>query len=121
MRLILIGLVLATFVNIARAQSPAPREVKQEASVTTATPELWLYEQERQRYEDPKTAVRRKAEFRTAQRLGRIEAMKWFGMSNSRPVVYHTPTVGPYAPSWVGNGFDAGAWRVASPLPVVVR
>ena len=31
-----------------------------------ATPEMWFYDQERRRYEDPKTAVRANAEFRAA-------------------------------------------------------
>jgi len=60
-------------------------------SDVTPTPEMWIYSQERQRYEDPKAAVRRKAEFRAQQRQKRIASMKAFGMSKQRPTVYNSP------------------------------
>jgi hypothetical protein len=51
------------------------------------TPEMWFYVQERRRYDDPRTAVRRKAEYRAQQRQQRIAAMKAFGDSKQRPRV----------------------------------
>ena len=55
------------------------------------TPEMWLYSQERERYENPQAAVRRKAEFRAQQRQQRIATMKAYGMSKQRPLVTYTP------------------------------
>ena len=46
---------------------------------------MWFYEQSLREYNDPKTAVRAKADFRPGQRRRRMESMKWFGFSNFRP------------------------------------
>ncbi len=67
------------------------------------TPEMWFYEQYRNDYQDPKMAVRKNAEFRSAQRRHRIAAMKWFGFSNSRPLASPTPWHGDYSPGWRSN------------------
>jgi len=77
---------------------------------TTVTPEMWFYSQERDRYDDPAQAVRRKAELRAAQRSQRIAAMKWFGFSNARPQASVTPMMGIYSPAWAGNGYDRYDW-----------
>ena len=37
-----------------------------------ATPEMWFYQEQMSRRDDPKEALRRKAEFRTAQREARL-------------------------------------------------
>lgn len=79
-------------------------------ALPAVTPELWVYSQEQRRHDDPAQAVRRKAEYRTAARMQRIEAMKWFGFSNARPTVSVTPTMGSYSPAWVGNGSDRYDW-----------
>ena len=50
-----------------------------------ATPEMWFYDQAMRQYKDPKMAVRAKAEFRASNGMRRLESMKWFGFSNSRP------------------------------------
>ncbi len=74
---------------IALAQRPAATGLGLDSVVTPgelkATPEMWFYDQAARQYRDPKMAVRAKAEFRNDQRMRRIESMKWFGMSNSRP------------------------------------
>jgi hypothetical protein len=73
---------------------------------------MWLYEQERSRWEDPQAAVRRNAEFRASQRAYRIASMRWYGMSNSRPTANPTPLFGTYSPTWVSsNPFDRNQWR----------
>ena len=46
---------------------------------------MWFYDQAMRQYKDPKMAVRAKAEFRAQERMRRLESMKWFGFSNSRP------------------------------------
>ena len=85
------------------------------------TPEMWFYEQERLRYNDPKTAIRRRAETRAAQRANRLASMKWYGQSNSRPVVSSTPTMSSYAPYWGSNTYDPHRWRPYSTPSVVLR
>jgi len=101
MRLLLSTLVLSVIVHAgstASAQdvlpkSPAGHENASELSFSEGmkpTPEMWFYMQERQRYQDPQAAVRRKAEFRSQQRQQRIASMKAFGMSKQRPLVYST-------------------------------
>jgi hypothetical protein len=79
-------------------------------SPPTTTPEMWLYEQERIRSEDPKTIVRRNAEIRYAQMQRRIESRKWYGMSNSRPVASPNPWYDTYSPSWVSNTWHPYEW-----------
>jgi hypothetical protein len=85
----------------------------------TGTPEMWFYEQERIRYEDPKKAVRRRAELRAAQRADRLAALKWYGHSNSRPTVNSTPTMSSYAPYWGSNTYDPNRWRAWTPSVVI--
>ena len=109
---------LSLFVGIAAAQDgdAAPviphhtgRVSTTEVSPSTS-PELWLYQQELRRYEDPEQAVRRKAEARAEQRMSRLAAMKWFGQSNSRPHAAATPFMDEYSPVWVGNGVHPLNW-----------
>jgi hypothetical protein len=85
------------------------------------TPEMWFYEQERTRYEDPKAAVRRKAEFRSTQRQNRLASCKWFGIDNSRPTASPTPVTGTYSPTWISNTPDPYRWSGVGGSPLVVR
>ncbi len=67
----------------------------QEPDMTAArTQEMLFYERERERYEDPKAAIRRRAELKAQQRAARLASQKWFGVSNSRPIVSCTPACG---------------------------
>jgi hypothetical protein len=68
-----------------------------------ATPEMWFYDQQMRHYNDPKMMVRANAEFHHQQRLKRIAAMKWYGMSNARPRASSDPFNGDYSPQWVAN------------------
>src|SRR5262245_59905530 len=52
-------------------------------SVSSFTPEMWLYTQDWRRHDDPALAVRRAAEFRAEQRSQRLAAQKWYGFSNA--------------------------------------
>jgi hypothetical protein len=98
---------------------PAPQEP---IVSTRLTPELWLYEQERIRMDDPAQAVRRKAEIRGIQRAERLASLKWYGFSNSRPTISNvTPMLGGFAaPTWTSNTYDPNRWRPMNP-PYVVR
>jgi hypothetical protein len=72
-------------------------------SMSEVTPEMWIYMQEAHRHDDPKMAVRRKAEFRAMQRARRIAAREWFGYSNSRPTVNPDPYTAGYSAHWSSN------------------
>jgi hypothetical protein len=75
------------------------------------TPEMWFYDQAMRQYKDPKVAVRAKAELRAQQRQQRLESMKWFGFSNSRPRASSDPIHGDYSPGWVSTpGFFPSRW-----------
>jgi hypothetical protein len=100
-----------------RRDDPAPVA----GQAVSPTPEMWFYEQERTRYEDPKAAVRRKAEFRSAQRQNRLAACKWFGMSNSRPTASPTPVTGTYSPVWASNTPDPYRWSGVGGASMVLR
>lgn len=103
---------------LVNAQEPGVNELRRDTThpsmtrtMVTQTPEMWFYEQERSRYEDPKAAVRRNAEHRAAQRQSRIESMKWFGLSNIRPSATSTPVMGTYSPMWTSNSYNPMHWQ----------
>jgi len=95
-----------------RLQTPLPAEgfTAPQLSAPAVTPELWVYSQEQRRHDDPAQAVRRKAEVQADQRISRISALKWYGLSNSRPQASPIPTMGVYSPTWVGNGWNRYEW-----------
>lgn len=111
------SLACLALTQVAMAQDPdqnaRPRALEQSTGVAvTPTTEMWFYEQERSRYDDPQQAVRRRAELRAAQRASRLAAMEWYGMSNSRPSANATPVTGSYAPTWTSpNTYDPNQWR----------
>jgi len=90
--------------------APAGHFTPPSLSAPPVTPELWIYAQELQRHDDPAQAVRRKAELKADQRISRLAALRWYGLSNSRPDASVTPTMGIYSPSWVGNGWNRYDW-----------
>jgi hypothetical protein len=82
-------------------------------SAPAVTPDLWVYSQEQRRHDDPAQSVRRKAEVQADQRISRLAALKWYGLSNSRPQASPIPTMGVYSPTWVGNGWSRYEWTPA--------
>ncbi|MEX2140512.1 MAG: hypothetical protein WD894_14710 [Pirellulales bacterium] len=102
-----------------RTSTTMPAQILSPGEVT-ATPEMWFYEQERLRDADPRQAVRARAEYRALQRSRRLAALKWFGFSNSRPIVNSDPFHSTYSPRWVGNGYLPSYWVAGSPTPVVI-
>ena len=92
------------------------------SGVVAPTPGMWFYEQEMRRLDDPKMAVRRKAELRAQQRMDRMAAMAWYGMSNSRPTATSLPHFGgSYSPYWGSTNFDPLRWRPITPSYVAER
>ncbi len=97
------------------AKSPVGSDSKSGIGISpgevSATPEMWFYEQSLRQYQDPKTAVRQKAEFRAAERARRLAALRWFGFSNSRPQAVGDPFHGEYAPHWASSdGYRPFRW-----------
>ena len=99
--MIAFALPLLLVAGVARAERPAAG-LGVDAGVSSgdlkATPEMWFYDQAMRQYKDPKMAVRAKAEYCTQQRMRRLESMKWFGFSNSRPTASSDPYHGDYSP-----------------------
>ena len=88
----------------------------------TPTPEMWFYQQYHQQYQDPKMAVRLKAEERSAQRRARIEAQRWFGFSKARPKAGTDCVHGDYSPGWTsGHANYPFRWTGYGVAAVVVR
>jgi hypothetical protein len=102
------------------AQLTVPRTITRTETIPTLspeqiTPELYYYLSELRRHDDPKQAVRRKAELKAAQRNERIAAMKWYGLSNARPQASAMPFTDFYSPAWVGNGYNRFEWIGGGP------
>ncbi len=123
---LLLAMLTATLVS-ATASAQRPRKTPDpfgheiSAGEFTPTPEMWFYEQERRLWEDPKVAVRRKAEFRTAQRMRRIAAQRWFGINNLRPMASPIPYWGGAAsPYWASNSRDPYRWMGTGGGPLVI-
>lgn len=100
--------------RVVSAQDTAP-------GVVSPTVEMWFYEQERLRHDDPKMVIRQRAELRAQQRQDRLAAQQWYGLSNSRPSVSPTPWFGSYSAFWGSNGFDPQRWRPTVAPLVVMR
>jgi len=62
---------------------------------------------------------RQKAELRARQRLARMESMRWYGFSASRPTAAGIPFTTMYSPAWTRPGGRPFAWYT-SQRPVVV-
>jgi hypothetical protein len=128
-----IAFLLLTASTVAQAQSgvpvapvPTASEIMFSGGISpgevTATPEMWFYQQELRRYENPKTAVRQKAEFEAVQRRQRIAARRWFGFSNARPMASVDPIHGDYSPSWTGSDrYHPFRWTSPGPAVIVAR
>lgn len=128
MRMFQTAMILAITLASVTAWGQAPKGASNTKSSTeptsvmqvTPTPEMWFYDQElRQRY-SPELAVRRKAEFETAQRMRRLAAREWYGIDNSRPIAHPTPHMGTYSPMWTGNSRDAFHWAGRSSGTTIV-
>jgi hypothetical protein len=113
---IALALPLLLTAGIAKAERPVATGLGIDSVVSPgelkATPEMWFYEQAMRQYKDPKMAVRARAEFRANQRQQRLESMRWFGFSNSRPRASSDPYNGDYSPGWSANpGYYPWRWN----------
>jgi hypothetical protein len=63
--------------------------------------------------------AQQKARARGEQRMARLEALRWYGFSNSRPVATAMPWTTMYSPAWQMPGGRPYAW-FASQRPVFI-
>jgi hypothetical protein len=120
-----IPVVVALFVILAAASARSQEgedvatEPKPESSPGIApetseapTPAARYYSRDRSRVDKPKSSSRfSRAEYEANQRVKRLEAMRWYGLSNARPVVSPTPWFGTYSPTWTSGGVDPFRWQ----------
>ncbi len=123
-RLFLAANLVLVCASLALAQEPRPQTEFDNSGISPGeinkTPEMWFYEQSLRQNNNPRVAVRAKAEFRADQRRRRMAALSWFGFSNARPTVTFTPTMSPFSPTWAGNHYQPEHWRgTGSPTYVV--
>jgi len=105
------ALLIGTAALAQESENP-PKATEEKPVVDEASPTetMWFYLHEQKRYDDPQIAIRRKAEWKSAQRRLRLAAQRWFGYSASRPIASPTPMMGVYSPMWIGNGTDPFYW-----------
>jgi len=119
--LAMLGMALTAGLASAQGMAVADGSLEISPGEVQPTPEMWFYIQEMRRYDDPREAVRRKAEFKSAQRQRRLASQKWFGMSTARPIASPTPFTSTYSPYWASNSWDPFSWRGVGHSPIVVR
>jgi hypothetical protein len=71
------------------------------------------------RVETP-TLAQQKAQARGAQRMARLEAIRWYGFYNSRPTATGMPWTTMYSPAWQRPGGRPFAWYVST-RPVLIH
>ncbi len=126
-RILLVVLTAATITATAAAQQPRhdkddPFGTEISLGEVKPTPEMWFYQQELRLWQDPKVVVRKKAEFRTQQRMQRIASQRWFGINNLRPMAAPVPFMSSsYSPYWASNSRDPYRWMAFGRSMVIVR
>jgi hypothetical protein len=81
-------------------------------------PETWTYRPSPERTPNF-TLAQQKAQLRGAQRMARLEALRWYGFSNSRPTASALPWTTMYSPAWQQPGGRPFAWYTST-RPVVI-
>ncbi|MEX2171570.1 MAG: hypothetical protein WD851_19785 [Pirellulales bacterium] len=82
--------------------------------------ENWSYEQNYTPKPNPRAIIQQKAQIRAAQRMDRMAAMQWYGMSNSRPTASATPFSTMYSPAWQVPGGRPFGWFHSQRAPVII-
>jgi hypothetical protein len=115
----MIGLVVVG--TIATASGPAAAEDSHVRPARAEQTDVSWYEYDEQAEYRPnaRAIVMQRAMLRAEQRQNRMAAMKWYGMSNSRPTAAATPFCSVYSPVWQSPGGRPFAWS-ASQRPIYV-
>ncbi|HYO23637.1 MAG TPA: hypothetical protein VEQ85_01680 [Lacipirellulaceae bacterium] len=112
-----LALTVATW-SAAAAQQPAPPAEPRALSGTSAG-DAWYYRPAPERDHEP-TVAQQKAMARGAQRMARLEALRWYGFSNSRPTASAMAWTTMYSPAWQTPGGRPFAWHVSQRPTVIV-
>jgi hypothetical protein len=59
---------------------------------------------------EPKSIAQQKAEQRAQARMARLDAMRWYGFSQARPLATGIPFTSMYSPAWSQPGGRPFAW-----------
>jgi len=79
----------------------------------------WYYGSEAKKA--PVTSIaQQKSQQRAEQRMARLEAMRWYGFSASRPTASGMPFTSSYSPSWTRPGGRPFSWHSGSGPGVVI-
>jgi hypothetical protein len=112
-RVVFAAVIVAVAASATRAQQPPV-----EPAPATAPHDGWYYRPAPERDAKP-TLAQQKAELRGAQRMARMDAMRWYGMSASRPTASALAWTTMYSPAWQMPGGRPYAWYTSS-RPVVI-
>lgn len=112
-RAALIALLSTFAASAAIAQQAAPTDPHAPAGA-----ESWEYRAAPERTPPVRLSVQ-KAQARGAQRMARLDAMRWYGFSNSRPSAAAIPWTTMYSPAWQTPGGRPFAWYTSS-RPIIV-
>jgi hypothetical protein len=77
----------------------------------------WNREQKTNTKQDARAIVQQKAQTRGEQRMDRLAASSWYGVSNSRPSGSSTPFTSRYGSSWEMPGGRPYSWYPAYARP----
>ncbi len=113
--LIAVALAFSTSA-VCRAQAAGQPQAPPSVTVTEETD--WYYRPAPERAAQPSFA-QQKAMRRGEERTQRLEAMRWYGFSNSRPTASAMPFTSMYSPAWQRPGGRPFAWYMSS-RPIVV-
>jgi hypothetical protein len=109
---VILGASLAGTVRVTHAQEEKATPAKQ----TSGSEEVW-YRTAPQA--EKQTLARQKAVRRGEERMARMEALKWYGYSNARPVTTGMPFTTMYSPAWQMPGGRPYGWYTSS-RPIVI-
>jgi hypothetical protein len=112
---VFVGLVLMRHVATAQDQNN-----RGESFTGTVQEDDWDYKPSYVYQPNPKAIIHQKAQARALQRISRMTAMRWYGMSNERPTASPTPFSGLYSPVWQMPGGRPYAWNYRGAPSVLV-
>jgi hypothetical protein len=90
------------------SQAQAQQDAQPEATAPGTSDQDWYYGDNDQQPE--KSIGRLRSEQRAQQRMARLESMRWYGFSASRPTASAMPFTTMYSPAWTRSGGRPFAW-----------